>query len=88
MPTYDYEILEGEHVGKTIELRHSIAAPAEDHAIVNGERVKVRRVISSAPLVHFIDGPSGGWSSTGYSKREHERQAEAVLGRKLVKAAR
>lgn len=83
--TYEYEIIEGPHAGSIIELRHSMAAPAEDHAIVNGERVRVRRVITTAPDVHFNAGPSGGWANTGYSKLEHERRAEQVLGRKLVK---
>lgn len=35
---------------------------------------------------HFISGDAGGWSNTGYSKRPHERRAEARLGRKLIKS--
>lgn len=35
----------------------------------------------------LVRGESGGWSESGYSKKEHERIAEKQLGRKLTKAA-
>lgn len=47
-----------------------------------------KRLISGVSEVHFIEGDTGGWSNTGYSKRPHERRAEKKLGRKLHKAAR
>ncbi len=45
-----------------------------------------KRLISGGSDVHFIAGDAGGWSNTGYSKRPHERRAEARLGRKLIKS--
>lgn len=45
-----------------------------------------KRLINLGPEPHFISGPTGGWSETGYSKRPHERRAEAKLGRKLIKS--
>ena len=47
----------------------------------------VKRLISGAPRVHFVDGPSGGWADKGYSLTEGQRKAELKLGRKLVKRA-
>lgn len=85
MPTYTYRIIA---TGETVEVEHGIKEKAWDVIEVDGEWKACERLISGAPGVHFVDGPSGGWSSTGYSKRPHERQAESILGRKLVKAAR
>ncbi len=45
-----------------------------------------KRLIDLGPEPHLISGPTGGWSETGYSKRPHERRAEAKLGRKLIKS--
>ena len=45
-----------------------------------------KRLINLNSDVHFRSGESGGWSSTGYSKPEHERRAEGILGRKLRKS--
>lgn len=46
---------------------------------------EVKRLIAGAPAFNLIAGDSGGWASTGYSKNEAQRAAEATLGRKLHK---
>ena len=83
--TYDYEVVGTDVV---VQVEQRITAPALTELTIDGQRVSVRRLISASPGVHFVDGPSGGWSSAGYAKRPHERRAEAKLGRKLIKAAR
>lgn len=47
----------------------------------------VKRLISGAPAVQFISGPSGGWSSAGYALTPAQRKAEHKLGRKVTKRA-
>lgn len=84
MPTYDY-LLE---TGETIQVPQRITDDALKTIFHDGRFLACKRLITGAPAVHFIEGPSGGWANTGYSKREHERQAEATLGRKLIKSAR
>lgn len=83
--TYTYEVVS---TGLLVDVQHAISEPARQTLFIDGEWHLVRRVISAPAPVHFKDGPSGGWSSTGYAKRPHERQAEQTLGRKLTKAAR
>jgi len=46
-----------------------------------------KRLISGAPRVQFIAGPSGGWSSSGYALTEPQRKAEQKLGRKVIPRA-
>lgn len=84
--TYTYEVFE---TGELIDVEQRITdQPHEWRVAENGHRQAIRRVISAAAPVHFKDGPTGGWASTGYSKRPHERKAEQTLGRPLTKAAR
>lgn len=85
MPTYDYEVIT---TGQIVQVEQRITEPAHTVLDIDGELRTVRRLISGAPKAHLIAGDTGGWSSSGYSKKPHERRAEAVLGRKLVKAAR
>lgn len=83
--TYDYQVIT---TGQIIQVEQRITEPAHTVLEIDGELRCVRRLISGAPPAFLVDGPSGGWSSAGYSKRPHERVAEHKLGRKLVKAAR
>lgn len=83
MPTYTYECA----AGAEFEHEARITAPALKECPVCG-KCTPKRLITGAPGVHLISGDAGGWSNTGYSKAPHERQAEQILGRKLVKAAR
>lgn len=46
----------------------------------------VKRLISRGAPFQLKSGPAGGWGSSGYSKPEHERKAEAVLGHPVRKA--
>lgn len=97
MPTYTYADSEGrEHevtqriVEKAYDWRDPLTGewghdkPGEPKR----EGWQVQRLITGAPQVHLIPGASGGWSETGYSLKPHQAQAEQVLGRKLMKAAR
>lgn len=47
----------------------------------------VKRLISGAPAVQFISGPSGGWSDSGYALTPAQRKAEAKLGRRVTRRA-
>ncbi len=84
---------------KTGELGHDVCthvgpAQAETRAEFRSRRSRrsrergtqpVKRLIAGAPGFNLVAGDSGGWSSTGYSKSESQRAAEATLGRKLHK---
>lgn len=83
--TYDYEVIT---TGQVIQVEQRISEPAHTVLEIDGELRCVKRLISGTPGINFVAGPSGGWASTGYAKPEHERKAEQVLGRPLVKAAR
>lgn len=64
---------------KLKEFHHGMKALSRYHA--------VKRLISGAPAVQFISGPSGGWSQTGYALTEPQRKAESKLGRKVTRRA-
>lgn len=81
--TYTYECA----AGVEFDVEQSINDPRLATCPVCG-KCTPKRLISAARPFALMDGPSGGWGSTGYAKRPHERQAEAILGRPLVKAAR
>ena len=58
----------------------------EGHSAGRETAYPVKRLISaSSGGFRLVSGPSGGWASTGYSKNEGHRQAEAILGRPLNK---
>lgn len=81
--TYEYEVV---GTGQVIEVQQSIKEDAHTVLEVDGELVSVRRLISSkSGGFRLVPGASGGWSDSGYSKRPHQRQAEAALGRSLIK---
>ena len=79
MPTYRYRYTDRK--GGEFETEHSIKATA----LATHEGRPVERLIAGAPRFSLVSGDSGGWASTGYSKTEPQRQAEAALGRKLHK---
>jgi putative FmdB family regulatory protein len=83
MPTYTYECAAGVEFEREQRITE---APLKTCPVC--EKCTPKRLITGAPGVHLISGDAGGWSSTGYSKAPHERRAEQILGRKLVKAAR
>jgi putative FmdB family regulatory protein len=87
MPTYTYQC----SAGVEFDIEQRITDPKLTHCPVcdrDPPFCEPKRLITGAPLVHLIAGDSGGWSESGYAKKEHERKAEQTLGRKLVKAAR
>lgn len=85
VPTYTYEVIT---TGELVEVEQRITELAHTVLELDGELRTVRRVIVSAPRFNLVSGAAGGWSNTGYAKPEHERKAEATLGRPLFKAAK
>lgn len=100
MPTYDYlDTVTGETL--TVEQRitdepfthyapHAKAffrsSPSVGDAGGKCHRVK-RQISAESGGFRLVRGDSGGWGADGYSKKPHERQNEAILGRKLTKPA-
>lgn len=79
--TYIYAYVDS---GEEFELSHSIKEPAR----TEHEGRQVKRLISSeSGGFRLVEGPSGGWATTGYALAPHKRQAEAILGKKLTKRA-
>lgn len=84
--TYEYLVIA---TGQVVEVQQRISEPAHTVLEVDGELVSVKRLISAeSGGFRLVSGASGGWGSQGYSKPEHERKAEQVLGRPLLRAAR
>jgi len=81
MPTYRYQVIAD---GREVEVEQRITAPALTVLEVEGKVVSVKRLINGTPMIDLRSGPSGGWAASGYSKPENHRQAEAILGRKLI----
>lgn len=82
--TYEYEVIT---TGAIVEVQQRMSDPAHTVLEIDGELRCVRRLISGAPAVQFISGPSGGWSSAGYALTPAQRKAEAKLGRRVIKRA-
>jgi hypothetical protein len=69
--TYTYLV---ESTGQTIELEQRITEDAHTVLEIDGQLLSVRRLISGAPQVNLISGPSGGWSETGYAVPLNKRK--------------
>lgn len=76
--TYLYEILS---TGATVEVEQRISEPAHTVLEIDGELHAVKRLISGTPRFDLRSGPSGGWSSVGYSKTLQQRKCDRKLGR-------
>lgn len=99
MPTYEYlDTVTGETV--TTEQRITDEAftryspsldawggPGFERTFRPPQWHPVKRLISGAPAVQFISGPSGGWSDSGYALTPAQRKAEMKLGRKVTRRA-
>lgn len=95
---YEYQDLV---TGKTLSVEQRITADAYSHVSakdgswLHDQSGKlsarlwhpVKRLISGAPAVQFISGPSGGWSQSGYALTPAQRKAEHKLGRRVTKRA-
>lgn len=63
--TYTYELLTGADAGKTVEVEHSISAPALSELEHNGELCQVKRVISGG-TGFILKG--GTWARDRYER--------------------
>lgn len=82
--TYEYECTGT--CQRVLEVEQRVTDPKLTECIRCGSP-NPKRLISGAPQLQFISGPSGGWSDSGYALTPAQRKAEMKLGRKVTRRA-